>query len=451
MRARLRWLGLGVVLLCMILAGCGGTSSTHASTATATAAMTTTATTNAVMATATTAPWPITATATPWPITANVYYATSDQILSALDPATGAVRWTFSRGEDIMNPILVGNLVYVTAFSGQSTTIYALNSMNGAVVWSAPGWRPILADKALYIEAGSTVYCLDAATGKQRWQRLIPATLLTVAGDTVYASTATLSSTRAPLSSTLTALDRADGAIRWSFTRNNEGFDNPEIENGVVYFMSRSGDTTGPPVGRLYALNAADGSLRWNVGVGASANSNTFALSDGEFYAGGSATGITAFRTSDGAQLWTNTDPMFSYFIVVGKVVYVKSFNSAAVALDGATGKQLWATSVLVSSPATPPTAANGLLYISGGRGPGQVAAITMSTGIILWIQQMPGTAGFPVIAGDSIYVYTMQPDNGPSPVIYAFNAASGKLLWEHQMGKNLVTGFTVTGEVGNP
>ncbi len=177
MRARLRWLGLGLVLLCVILTGCGGPNGTHA---------TTTATTVQPTATATTAPRLV---------TANVYYATSDQILSALDPVTGAVRWTFSRGEDIIDPILVGNLVYATASSRQSTTTYALNSMNGAVVWSAPGGQPILADNALYMRAGSTVYSLDAVTGKQRWQQSVPNAFLTVSGNTVYALIETLSST----------------------------------------------------------------------------------------------------------------------------------------------------------------------------------------------------------------------------------------------------------------
>lgn len=431
MRARLRWLGLGLTLLCVMLTGCGASSTGTHATATATAVQPT-------------------ATSTPTPSTSNVYYATSDQVLTALNTTTGVVRWTFTKGVDIADPILVGNLVYVTALNPQGTTIYALNSTNGSVIWSAQGGTPILAGDALYMSTGSTVNCLDAATGKQRWQQSMPTALLAVAGDTVYASTETgsRSSTGAivNLSSTLNALSTTDGAIRWSFTRDNEQFYSPETANGVVYFMAHSGDNTGPPSGHIYALNVADGSQRWKVNVGQQAIANTFGFSNGVFLAGGSATGITGYRASDGAQLWTNTDPMFSYFTVAGNAAYVKSFNSVAVALDVTTGKELWDTSVLVTSPATPPIAANGMLYVSGGRGPGQIAAINSGTGAIQWIKQEPGTMGFPSIAGDTIYAYTM----GPSPVVYAFNAADGTLRWQHQTGKNLVTGLTVTGEVGS-
>ncbi len=435
MRARLRWLGLGLVLLCVILTGCGASPNSTHTAATATLVQPT-------------------ATSTPTPSTSNVYYATSDHVLTALNTATGAVRWTFTKGVDIADPILVGNLVYVTALKPQGTTIYALDSTNGSVVWSAEGGTPILAGDALYMSTGSTVNCLDAATGKQRWQQSMPTALLAVAGDTVYASTGTgtISSTGAivNLSSTLNALSTTDGAIRWSFTRDNEQFYSPETASGVVYFMARSGDNTGPPSGHIYALNTADGSQRWKVNVGQQAIANTFGFSNGVFLAGGSATGITGYRASDGARLWTNADPMFSYFTLAGNAAYVKSFNGVAVALEVTTGKELWDTSVLVTAPATPPVAANGVLYVSGGRGPGQIAAINMSTGAIQWIKQEPGTMGFPSVTIDTVYAYTMQPDNGPSPVIYAFNAASGKLLWSHQTGKNLVTGLTVTGEVGS-
>lgn len=429
MRARIRWFGLGMTLLCVILTGCGASSTGTRATATATVAKAT-----------------ATATATPTPLTSNVYYATSDHVLTALNTATGAIRWTFTKGVDIADPILVGNLVYVTALNPQGTTIYALDSTSGSVIWSAEGGTPILAGDALYMSTGSTINCLDATTGKLRWQQSVPNALLTVSGDKVYALRGNISSTGAPLSSTLTALNATDGAIRWTFTRNNEGFDNSEVADGVVYFMARSGDNTGPVTGHLYALNTADGSQRWKVDVGQQALANTFALSDGMFLAGGSATGITGYRASDGAQIWTNTDPMFSYFTVAGNAAYVKSFNSVAVALEVTTGKELWDTSVLVTSPATPPVAANGALYVSGGRGPGQIAAIDSGTGAIQWTKQEPGAMGLPSVTIDTVYAYTM----GPSPVVYAFNAADGTLRWQHQTGKNLVAGLTVIGEVGS-
>lgn len=427
MRARIRWFGLGMTLLCVILTGCGASSNSTHTAATATVVQPT-------------------ATSTPSPKTSNIYYATSDHVLTALNTATGAVRWTFTKGVDIGAPILVGNLVYVTALNPQGTTIYALDSTSGSVIWSAEGGTPILAGDALYMSTGSTINCLDATTGKLRWQQSVPNALLTVSGDKVYALRGNISSTGAPLSSTLTALNATDGAIRWTFTRNNEGFDNSEVADGVVYFMARSGDNTGPVTGHLYALNTADSSQRWKVNVGQQALANTFALSDGMFLAGGSATGITGYRASDGAQIWTNTDPMFSYFTVAGNAAYVKSFNSVAVALEVTTGKELWDTSVLVTSPATPPVAANGALYVSGGRGPGQIAAINSGTGAIQWTKQEPGAMGLPSVTIDTVYAYTM----GPSPVVYAFNAADGTLRWQHQTGKNLVAGLTVIGEVGS-
>lgn len=425
MRTRLRWLRMGLVLasiaLIMALAACGGPTSGRPA------------------ATATTVP--PTATATPRPVTANVYYATLDQKLYALNPADGSVRWTFSRGGDIQ--LAVGRLVYVMSASSSDVTLYALDSTDGSVVWSAPGGaRLMLANGALYFTAGSTVQCLDAATGKSRWQQALSiAPFVTVTDDTVYASTETITSQGTPGSSSLTALNTSDGTIRWTFTRSGEAIMSPMAANGVVYVESESPYfPNAAPTGRLYALNASDGTQRWSV-EGAPAGANTFALSNGVFFAGGSATGISAYRTSDGKLLWKNSDPMFSYFTASGNAVYVKSWNNAAIALNATTGKQLWATSVAVTPPATFPLAGDGLLYSVGGRSSGKLAAITMGTGAIAWEQQKPQPLGFPATAGDAIYAYTLS----ESPTIYAFTASTGKPLWNHLAGNSVLEVFAVT------
>lgn len=392
-------------------------------------------------------------TPTPRPVVANIYYGTYDQTFVALNPATGAVRWTFSRGHSIFDPIIAGGLVYAetTDQSSNSLTLYALDSANGDVVWSATGGAyPTVAGGSVYVSTGHAVDCLDAATGKLRWHH--PAenenlgiTGLQVVDDTVYVVAGSNSSPGAPLAASLTALDAADGTVRWTFARDHARFNAPLIGNGVAYFLSLVDEPPNLLSGVLYAFKVQDGSRIWSVEAPAIAN--TFALADGVLFAGGSAIGITAFRTSDGARLWANTDSQLSYFIAVGQAVYVKSFNGNVIAFNAMTGKQLWSIIFPVTGPATFPVAApNGLLYVVGGRSSGQLVAIQMDTGGLAWQQQVPGTPGVPVVAGDTLYVYNAQPDSGPSPTVYAFDASTGVLKWQHQTGKNLETGLVVTG-----
>jgi outer membrane protein assembly factor BamB len=389
MRAHPRWPGLGLVVLCTILAGCS-------SSATGTARRQASAAATAPQPTAT-APQP-TATATPRRVVANVYYRTSDQSVYALNPADGAVRWTFSRGQGVYDPIVAGSLVYVEVV-GQSNayTLYALDGATGAVAWSAPGGAyPTVANGAIYVLVGQTLDCLDAGTGTLRWQRQAEAGYLTITDDTVYVEHATVTSTGAATSSSLTAFNSSDGAMRWTFARTHEGFGHPVVGAGVVYFVATS-QPPNPPSGQLYALKATDGSQLWSANAPAIANG--FELAGGVLYAGGSTTGISAYRASDGAPLWKNADPLLSRFTPAGNAVYVNAFHGTVVALDATTGKQLWAATV--GGPGYAPIAivANGVLYAVAGRGSGALVAIDVSTGAIAWQQQMAGTPGSPVVA----------------------------------------------------
>jgi outer membrane protein assembly factor BamB len=84
----------------------------------------------------------------------NAVYATSaGGVIYALQPRTGAVKWSYSTGDMIYTDISVANgVVYVGTNSG---TLYALNDANGAVLWTAvldgPAWgRPIISDGVVY-------------------------------------------------------------------------------------------------------------------------------------------------------------------------------------------------------------------------------------------------------------------------------------------------------------
>jgi outer membrane protein assembly factor BamB len=368
---------------------------------------------------------------------ANIYYRTVKQTVSALDPANGSVRWTFSNGQGINTPLVAGNLVYVQVF-GQPTTLYALDSATGAVVWSAPGgYVPLVADGAIYVIVDQTVACLDAATGAPRWrQQGRYFGRLTIAGDTLLVTGTLLSSTGAPTSSTITAINRANGAVRWSFSRDQEGFNSPFVGGEAVYFVSRKSQGANPDSGRLYALKMTDGSQLWSVDAPALANA--FALGNGTFFAGGSATGLFAFRASDGALMWKNTDYLLSSFAAVGDTVYVNSFHNTVFALNATSGKQLWEAQI--AGPGYAPRVANGLVYVAAGRGAGKLVAINASTGAISWQTDVQGTPGPPLLTDGMVYSYSSQPDNGPSPAVYAFNATTGARMWTHETGQNLET-----------
>lgn len=433
MRARARWSGLGLAVLCVNLAGCGSSATELArqpASATATAP----------------APQP---TATTKPVVANVYYATNDHKLRALNPANGSVRWTFSPGQQLYQPIAAGNLVYVDAV-GQPDTFYALDSATGSVVWSAPGaGNPLVANGSVYLQMNQSIIdCLDAGTGHVRWRVQLPAELattgLSVADGTLYANRAATASTAtgAPVvvSSSLTAIDMTDGAIRWTFARDNVGFNYPVVGDGSVYFEAES--SANSPSGRLYALKETDGSQIWSVDAPPLAN--VFAHAGGVVYAGGSATGISAYRVTDGTRLWTNPDPMLSRFTAVGSVVYVNSFQGSVIALDATTGAQLWAA--VVASPGYAPIVLSGLLYVAVGHTVSALVAINVRTGAIAWQRPVQGLAGPPVVADGTVYAYSSQPDNGPSPAVYAFNATDGSNLWQSQTGSNLASPLAVSG-----
>jgi outer membrane protein assembly factor BamB len=57
-----------------------------------------------------------------------------DDNVYALDPATGATKWSYpTKGGILSAPAIVGNVVYVTSYDNKS---YALNAQTGAFLWS---------------------------------------------------------------------------------------------------------------------------------------------------------------------------------------------------------------------------------------------------------------------------------------------------------------------------
>ena len=166
----------------------------------------------------------------------------------------------------------------------------------------------------------------------------------------------------------------------------------PLVAGGLVFAAASAG--TGLNAGaNLYALNEQTGAIVW-----------------------GPVNVIDAFGGS--AIAYDNG----SIFFVNGTGV-VQSYNAA-------TGVLIWSQKIQ-SQVSSPPTAANGVLYVANASSSanGTLYAFDESNGNVLWTQQvLIGQNSSPAVATDGVYVtYPCQ--------VYKFDPISGATLWHYNNG----------------
>lgn len=154
--------------------------------------------------------------------------------------------------------------------SGKRALI-CLNSADGAVQWETPltlnpwsgptvagdlvlvGCSSIRFDRKLLNHAGGEVMAIELASGKVRWQKLVPGGVLgsvAVSGNlAVFAAT----------DGKVRALDVATGEQKWVYEAGNPFFAAPSIAAGVVYAADLKGV--------LHAMKLSDGKAKWFLDV----------------------------------------------------------------------------------------------------------------------------------------------------------------------------------------
>jgi outer membrane protein assembly factor BamB len=188
--------------------------------------------------------------------------------MSALDAATGELRWRYSAGAGwTPPPLLADGAAYVgyspiwpdTAKPGAwSFGVYAMDPATGQVRWTYPASLPTtpraVSPGTVFASRNDRHVCaLDAASGDLRWAAPTPQWIagVTVADATVYAKSGMRK---------LSALDAATGEVRWTYATQAPVTSPPVVTDGSVYAGSQ--DET------LRALDAATGQLRWSFPTG---------------------------------------------------------------------------------------------------------------------------------------------------------------------------------------
>jgi outer membrane protein assembly factor BamB len=254
----------------------------------------------------------------------------------ALAAAHGSQLWHIT--SDSESPLLVtGGLAYV-AFAAKSDTtggVTALDPASGNIVWTFP-FGPVadiagklaVADGVVYVTTtDGEIFALSAANGTKR-QRVAgfgqfgAGTIAAVKG-VVYAG---LDDKKG----TVAAVAVASGTTLWQQSLGPATFP-PYVAavSGTIFAGTVNGGAAGPQSGKLYALNAKTGKQVWSVPVIGGVNEGPVAAGGVVYTGGGNLDSgiLEAWQPTTGKKLWSypTPDSMGSITVVPGSRVYFGS------------------------------------------------------------------------------------------------------------------------------
>jgi outer membrane protein assembly factor BamB len=164
----------------------------------------------------------------------------------------------------------------------------------------------------------------------------------------------------------------------------------PIIADGRVYVVLKSTAGNGTS---LYALNGATGATLWAWGLGGLRPWSALCYENGRLFA-------------------LNNDGVLRAF-------------------DGVSGDLIWQVGLPGQySFDAPPTAFQGVIYVSGAGSGGTVYAVNASSGEVLWTRSvMNGGTSSPAVTSEGVYV------SYSCPNVYKLNPASGAVIWHYAPG----------------
>lgn len=384
-----------------------------------------------------------TPTATASLLSHTVLYATDNTRLMALRANDGQELWHIGDwtwpipsggAEEIFGPnapVLDGGMLLATSIADHTgiPTAYAFNPADGSVRWSTPlagcvaGGPPLVVNGVLYIaltgHANSNLDC-----GPSGW---------------VY------------------ALRESDGALLWRKPFARGVYGSLSLSDGVLVVLNDDYPNS-PETAYLTALRESDGARLWQV-QRPSGGGWAFSVASGGVAVLGRVVGngnpvqstmvVEAFHIADGANLWQTQIALRLVGYIEGVangLVYVHSDLGELYALRLTDGAAAWRYVTADTRFIGPPALVGGDLYF--GDGPSVVVLDAASGTLVRAYTPTPSGSPTstaddtptlwtqPVLSGGAMFVagavvHDGIPNTYPTWTLFAFDQASGALLWQ--------------------
>lgn len=298
--------------------------------------------------------------------------------VTALDLATGEVRWKHTTAFPVANaPAVDGDTVVVALSNGE---LHAIALADGAPRWTAnvadglsslasTQWAaPAIANGLVYAGVPGRFAAFDLETGERRWAQerspdypwLGSRAAPVVAGGAVFAAF--------DRTSGLKAFDAATGAPAWTATSPIAINGTPVVDGGVVFAADAQGDASGfdAATGRArWSKNLTPDGFDWGYSITAAP-----AAADGRLFVATQWSDLVALDEGTGAELWRVQTPVgpleTAHYrsaqagfaagpVVANGTVWIGRPDGVLESLDPATGDHVWSTQLgapIVSAPA---------------------------------------------------------------------------------------------------
>jgi outer membrane protein assembly factor BamB len=144
----------------------------------------------------------------------------------------------------------------------------------------------------------------------------------------------------------------------------------------------------------------------------------------------GNGTNLFALNATNGALLWSSPlggNSWWSGSCYENGRVFAMNGSGLLRAFDGATGSLIWSAVLATSIWDAPPTAFQGVIYVSGGL---RVVALNANTGAVIWTKSVVnGDKSSPALTSDGLYV------SYSCPNVYKLDPATGAQIWFYTPG----------------